>query len=157
MKLSRWSIADACAIIASCMLGILISIAVIAVFLRYAMGRPLAWAEEIEIFTLLWTIMTGAVYAKKQKTLLRVDILVNLMPPRVQHLLSIISELLHVGIFCLMIYYGYNLAMQLGTKSMPLLGIPLKWLYISLPVGAFGMLVVTIFQLYDLITNKEVS
>ena len=157
MKLTRWSIADLAAIIASGMLAILVGVAISAVFLRYILGTPLSWAEEVEIFTLLWTIMTGAIYAKRNNSLLRVDILVNLLPPSGQRALAILNEFIHIGIFSLMIYYGYNLAIQLGTKSMPLLGIPLKWLYISLPVGAAGMLIITIFQLYELITNKEAS
>lgn len=155
MKLSRWIVADVCGFVSSVMLALLVGVAITAVFLRYIAGNPLSWSEEFEIFTLLWIIMTGAVVAKKNNGLLRVDILVNLLPLTAQRFITIITELVHVLVFCLMIYFGYNLAMQLGTKTMPLLGIPLKWMYISLPVGASGMLIITLIQLYDLITKKE--
>ena len=154
MKLNRWFIGDLAGNIAAILLAALVIVAVSAVLLRYIAGSPLSWSEEFEVLTLIWIIMIGAIYAKRNNTLLRMDILFNVLPASVRRPLAIFQELVHCGIFFLMIRYGYGLAMQVGAKTMPLLGIPLFWLYLALPVGACGMLIITLIQLYDMITGK---
>ncbi len=155
MSFNRYTIAEIAGIASSTFLALLVSVAVGAVLLRYIFGSPIIWAEEFEIFTFLWVIMLGAVYSKRNNTLLRVDILYNMFPPKIQRFVTVFQEFVHIAMFCAMIYYGYALAVQFGTKTMPILGWKFFYLYISLPIAAFGMLVVTIFQIIDLLRGVE--
>ena len=155
MKLSRWFLGDLAGIMAAALLVALVTLAVSAVVFRYAVGAPLAWAEEVESLLLLWIIMIGLVYGKRKNMLLRMDILLNLFSPGVRRVVMIIQECVHVGMFGLMAYYGYTLALQVGSKGTSMLGIPLYWLYISLPIGAAGALVIAAVQLYCQVTGQE--
>jgi TRAP-type C4-dicarboxylate transport system permease small subunit len=151
----KWFVGDVAGILSTCLLSILIILAVSAVVFRYLVGSAIAWTEEIETFLMIWIIMIGAIYAKRTNSLLKMDIFFNMAPPAVKRFLGIFQELVHCGIFLLMIIYGYRLAVQVGNKGTSLLEIPLYWLYISLPIGAGGMLLVTLAQLYDLIRGQE--
>jgi TRAP-type C4-dicarboxylate transport system permease small subunit len=147
-------IGEAAGGIAACLLACLVIFAVGAVLCRYLFHAPIAWAEEVESLGLLWIIMIGAIYAKKRNTLLRMDILYLMLPPAARRCAAIFQELAHCAVFCLMIVYGYRLALQVYDKGTSLLNIPLYWLYLSLPVGACGMLLVTLAQLGGMICGK---
>ncbi len=155
MKSSRWLLGDIAGNVAACLLAFLVVMAVSAVVFRYLVGAPLAWAEEVEQLTLLWIIMVGLIYGKRKNLLLRMDILYNLLPERTRHYVSVFQECVHCVLFALMAFYGYKLALQVGSKPTSMLGIPQFWLYVSLPVGAAGSLVITLIQLYDLLFGKE--
>lgn len=155
MKLSRWSVAELAGWVSAGFLSCLVITAVSAVFLRYVFKTPLMWAEELEVLFMLWLIMTGSIYAKRHNLMLRVDILYNLLPPSCKRGIDIFQESFFCVIFCIMGYYGYMLATQVAIKTMPMLGLSMYWLYLSLPVGAIGMLIVSVFQLYALFTAKE--
>lgn len=155
MAWNKYSLGDLAGWISSIILVWLVVLAVTAVFMRYVAEAPLAWAEEMEQLSLLWIILTGAVFAKSRKALLRVDILYNLFPAGARRVLSIFQELVHCVIFGLMVYYGYKLAAHVGAKTMPLTGIRMFWLYLSLPVGACGMGIITLIQLWELVTGRE--
>jgi TRAP-type C4-dicarboxylate transport system permease small subunit len=155
MKYDKWIIGEVAGNIAACLLACLVAFAVSAVLFRYLFHAPIAWAEEVESLALLWIIMIGAVYAKRKNTLLRMDILYNLMPPSARRYVAIFQELAHCSIFCLMIVYGYRLALQVYDKGTSLLNISLYWLYLSLPVGACGMLLMTVFRLGRMIRDRE--
>ena len=155
MKVTRWFLGDLAGVVAACLLAALVILAVSAVVFRYVVGAPLAWAEEVEQLMLLWIIMIGLIYGKRKNLLLRMDILYNMMSPGLKRVVSIFQEAVHILLFCLMVYYGYKLAIQVGSKGSSMLGFPLKYLYFSLPVGAAGSLVITLIQLYDDITGRE--
>ena len=155
MKATRWFLGDVAGIIAASLLAALVLLAVSAVVFRYVVGAPLAWAEEIQQLMVLWIIMIGLIYGKRKNALLRVDALYNLMSARLRRMVSIIQEAVHIALFCLMILYGYRLAQQVGTRGTSMLDIPLYWLYVSLPVGAAGALIISVLQLYGRIKGEE--
>ena len=155
MKLDRWSIGDVAGTISAGLLCVLVIVSVFAVGMRYLAGDPLAWGEEFSILVLLWLIMSGAVYAKRKDSMLRMDIVYNLLPVRLRHILDVAQELVHCALFGLMIFYGYKLAAHAGAKTMSLLAVPMFWLYISLPVGAAGLLLMSLSRLWGMAAGKR--
>lgn len=151
----RWNPGDLAGSLAAGLLLILVILSVSAVALRYIVGNPLSWSEELSVLMLLWIIMIGAVYAKRKNAMLCMDIIYNLMPARLRGILDVVQELVHCTLFCLMIVYGYKLAVHVGSKTMPLLGLPVFWLYLSLPVGAAGLLIVSLLRLRNLLAGKR--
>ena len=157
MKVTRWFVGDLAGVIAGCLLSCLVMLAVGSVIFRYIVGAPIAWTEEVQTLLLLWIIMIGLIYGKRKNILLRIDIFYNMLPPGMRRAVSIFQELVHVVLFCMMAYYGYKLALQVGTKLSSMLQIPLLWLYLSLPVGAVGALIITLLQLNELLRGREVE
>ncbi len=155
MKLNRWSIGDVAGAAAAALLCVLVLMTVLAVALRYVAGSPLAWSEELSTLMILWIVMIGAVYAKRKDAMLRMDIFFNLMPPGLRRVLTILQEIIHCLLFGLMIYFGFKLALHAGAKTLPLLGVPVFWLYASLPVGACGLLLMSLFSLWDAVTGEK--
>jgi len=157
MKVTRWIIGDLAGIVAACLLSCLVLLAVGAVIFRYVVGAPIAWTEEVQTLLLLWIIMIGMIYGKRKNLLLRMDIVYNMLPSGIRRGLAIFQELVNIILFCMMAYYGYKLALQVGAKLSSMLQIPLLWLYLSLPVGAVGALIITLLQLNELIRGREVE
>lgn len=154
MKAKKWLVGDCAGWIAGLMLAFLVCVAVGAVFFRYVAGAPLSWAEEMETLTMLWIIMVGGIYAQRNGTLLRMDLLYNLLPRSAQRISDIIHEVVLSAMFGVMAWFGWKLALQVGDKTLPLLGVKLFWLYLSLPVGAAGMLLMTLVRLYGRLTGQ---
>ena len=155
MKTSRWILGDLAGLVAALLLAALAGLAVSAVVFRYVVGAPLAWAEEVQQLMLLWIILIGLIYGKRKNMLLRMDILYNMLSAKMRHMVSILQEIIHIVLFCLMIYYGYKLAQQVGSRVTSMLALPLFWLYISLPIGALGALIISMIQLYGHVTEGE--
>ena len=155
MKVNRWTIGKLAGAVSSALLCLLVGVTVLAVALRYVLGTPLSWSEELSTLMMMWIIMIGAVFAKGKDGMLRMDIIFNVMPPRMQRCMAVLQELVHCLLFGMMTYFGYRLAVHAGAKTMPLLGVPMFWLYMALPVGAAGMLLMTLVRLWSDVDGQE--
>jgi len=133
----------------------LVLLAVSAVFLRYIVNSPLVWAEEVEVLALMWIIMIGSIYAMQKNSLLRMDIVYNVLSPGVRRILDIVQYLIQIVVLSAMVWYGWELSLQMQTRTLSMLGLPYFWVYLSMPVGAAGMLIVTIMQLVDRLRGQE--
>ena len=141
--------------LSAAMLFGLVLLAVSAVFLRYIVNSPLVWAEEVEVLALMWIIMIGSIYAMQKNSLLRMDIAYNVFSPGVRRILDIVQCLIQIVVLSAMVWYGWELSLQMQTRTLSMLGLPYFWVYLSMPVGAAGMLIVTIMQLVDRLRGQE--
>ena len=101
---------------------------------------PIVWMEEVSRLLYMWSIFLGSAVAFRHGAHFKIDIL-HFKNPIVRRTLAVLSYLLSVIFVVVLLYFGYQFALQgIVKKSLPS-GIPLIVYRMSFPVsGAFMLL-----------------
>ena len=112
------------------------------VVLRYGFSYSLAWSEELVREVILYTTFIGCSAAIKNRSTVRIDALVQLVP-RLKYPFGIFSYAVNLVFAAVMIYFGYLLcALQVESNQTTLiLQIPTVYLYAVLPLMGVMMFV----------------
>ena len=122
------------------------------VILRYGFSYSLAWSEELVREVILYTTFIGCSVAIKNRSTVRIDALVQLVP-RLKYPLAIFSYAVNLVFAALMMYFGYQLcALQVESDQTTLiLQIPTVYLYAILPLmGAMMFVRVLMMMVTDI-------
>lgn len=126
-------------------------IVAVQVFCRYVLNQSLFWSEELARFLLVWITFLGASCAYYRGANPGVDFLYVKMPFLLKKSASILTRLVSMGLFAVMIIYGYQFAYFIRLQISPALQIP-KWIILSvIPIsGAILMFHALSFLLEEL-------
>lgn len=125
----------------------------INVFSRYVLNSSLGWADELARFVFIWISFLGAVFAYYEREHVGLDLLITRVPSqKIQALLRLIGEVgVSLVLLCLL-YYGWVVAMS-ATNVSPALYIPMKVVYMIVPVCAAFMLIINALHIKHLFTQ----
>lgn len=119
---------------------------------RYFFGFSIAQAAEIATFCQIWLVLLGAGVALARGQHVAIDVLpakLPLVPARAALLLIAVVS----ASFLLVLAYGSLPLLRLGGfQTSPALGMPMKYMYACLPVGAAYMileLILSVVQRWD--------
>ena len=118
-------------------LGIVIAVVIIyEVILRAFFNMPTVWAHETSGMMFGALFMLGAGYVMYHRAHVRVDILVNRLPPRAQAAIDIVTHLLMGLYLYVVVWKGWNYAVRAfvrmevsGSGWQPVLW-PIKWIMV---------------------------
>ena len=112
------------------------------VILRYGFSYSLAWSEELVREVILYTTFIGCSVAIKNRSTVRIDALVQLVP-KLKYPLAVFSYLVNLVFALVMLYFRIQLAaLQVESdQSTLILQIPTVYLYAILPLMGFLMVV----------------
>jgi TRAP-type C4-dicarboxylate transport system permease small subunit len=111
---------------------------------RYIFNNPLAWTEEAAIFAMIWMTFLVAPIAYRTGGNVAIDVIRDLFKGRWQAVVQIVLNLLVVLLLIVLLrqsilYVGRGMGSVVAS-----LGIRSAWLYIIMPIGVAGMLLVGI-------------
>jgi C4-dicarboxylate transporter DctQ subunit len=126
------------------------------VVLRYVFNYSLAWSEELVREVIIYTTLIGCSAAVKNRSMIKVDALVQLVP-MLKVPLSCFSNFVTLIFSAMMIYYGWLMAaLMIRTHQKTIiLQIPLVYLYAILPLMGVMMFIRTIQVIYQDFTEKK--
>lgn len=143
---------------------LMMAIVLYEVFMRYALHRPPAIADELSAYMLVVVAFFGTAYCFKVKGHMRVAALTENLPARVSNWLRV-ATLATVFIYALVLskasfgYLGYSF--KVGMKSTSWLRVPLQIPQMALPIGftllALILLVTLIKTLKDIRAGKNIE
>ena len=120
----------------------------VQVVMRYVFNNSLSWSEELARYLFIYDVMIGAAIAIRRNSHLQIDILINLMKPKVRTILTIIATLAGMVFMVFLLSYSITLV-QTGARTMSAgLGIPMSIPYSCMPVGIVLMLLTSIEVLF---------
>jgi TRAP-type C4-dicarboxylate transport system permease small subunit len=143
-------------------LFITVLVAMVALFfnviLRYGFSYSLAWSEELVREVILYTTFIGCSVAIKNRSTVRIDALVQLVP-KLKYPLAMFSYLVNLAFAGVMVYFGYVLAaMQVESGQTTLiLQIPTVYLHAILPVMGIMMVVRVLMVMRDDIRSQRAA
>lgn len=106
-------------------------IVAVQVFFRYVLNQSLFWSEELARFLLVWLTFLGASVAYFRKANPGVDVLYARMPPPLRRVFTVMIHLFSLGLFLVMVFYGYQFAYFVRLQISPALNLP-KWIILSI-------------------------
>ena len=134
------------------LMGVVFSVAY-QVICRNILHIPCAWTEEVARYLMIWMTFLGAPVALKKGEHLMVDLFYNMYPAKVRQWVHLFCDIV-VAAFCVyMLVFGIEMCTDprlLRFKS-PSAGIPRVYIYTALPIGAFFMLAVSIYDVWNTI------
>lgn len=126
------------------------------VVLRYVFDTGLPASEEISRYLFVYIVFLGAILVAKDRLHFKVDLLVKVLPNKVQTLFNIVATLLVIGTLWLFFEGSVKMSILTAQSSSPVTGVPLAILYVIGVITASAMLVMTIYYLYyDLVRKKD--
>jgi TRAP-type C4-dicarboxylate transport system permease small subunit len=143
-------------------LFITVMVAMVALFfnviLRYGFSYSLAWSEELVREVILYTTFIGCSVAVKNRSTVRIDALVQLVPT-LKFPLAMFSYVVNLVFAVMMVYFGYLLAvLQVESDQTTLiLQIPTVYLYAILPLMGILMVIRILGVMGDDIRSRRAA
>ncbi|MDR2390252.1 MAG: TRAP transporter small permease subunit [Planctomycetota bacterium] len=130
-------------IISGLCLTVLVFLTALGVVMRYVLGSPLTWLEEVQLILLVWVAFFGSGAAFRAGGHVAIEALVEMFPVRLQRAVEAIDSLLVATILVLVAYWQFSRAMTLTVtgRSTSILGIPLSLNYFGVAAACLFMLV----------------
>lgn len=132
-------------------MAVTIGIIIINVLLRAIFSKSIICAEEIAFIAFSWAVFLGASSCFKRKMHIGVDLLINALPSKTQHICTIIIDVILVGLNAFFACLSCVFAVSAYFKPTSILGISYTFIDISAPIAFVFMTVYSvIFLLMDL-------
>jgi TRAP-type transport system small permease protein len=112
---------------------------------RYLFNFSLAWADELSRFLFIWIIFVGAALAFFRGEHISVDFLVEKLPERLALAVGILKNAI-ILVILVVILWGAWQVIATSPGSSALLGVPLNWINVSVPIAAALMLAMCVYR-----------
>jgi TRAP-type transport system small permease protein len=124
---------------------------------RYGFGVTLIWADEVQIYIMIWMAFLGAVVASRRQMHLRMDLLVKMLPHGWRRAIQVIELLLSGVLAGVVVYlsgqYAYNM-MRLNRLS-DVAQIPMWIPHGGVTLGFALILVIVLHELWHAMSDGE--
>ncbi|MDD3057191.1 MAG: TRAP transporter small permease [Sphaerochaeta sp.] len=143
-------------ILASTCIIVTTSLVMLNVILRYFFRTGLYWSEEVATACFVWSVFIGAAAGYKHKAHVGVDMLVNLCPPTLKKIVTIVVDLILLLINGYITYIAVIYLSLSYKKPTPVLGISTAYISSSILVSFALMTIYAVyFLIQDIRTPKE--
>ena len=131
----------------------------VSALMRYV-KMPLNWAQDVALVAFAWMIFTGSDVAIRGAGLIGIDIIIKHFPAVVRKALDLIFKVIIIVFLCVLVVNGYTMTVTSWARQITTLHISYSWVYLSVPVGAFLMIISTTIKLVERIrtpADQEVA
>ena len=122
-------------------IGIVIPYEVIG---RYVFQKMTIWSGEVSTYSLAWASMLGGAVGLKKGYQVKMDSVVESVPPQVAKAFKFLAYLSALFFFGMMFGFGLFQTIYNWQQTSPAIGIIMSFPYASLPVGFFIMFFLTL-------------
>lgn len=113
------------------------------------------WTEELTRFLFIFSVSFAAPLAMKKKEYVNVDILINLFPKKVREIIQLLIYAVTIGLFSIVLYFGFEFAKLGVNQSAPTMNIPMVYVYSAIPVMAMLIVGYTIYNVVQHIKEMK--
>lgn len=120
--------------------AVLAALVAYTVFMRWVVGKPPHWAEELPQLMLVWTTLLAAIACTRNRSHLNAGLLALLLrSPLARRSLGRITDLVVLVMLLVLAKAGWDLAMLTMSQTTTALQMPAGLVYLAVPVGCLGM------------------
>lgn len=130
------------------------------VILRYLFNRPTIWSTELCGYALVVLTFLAAAHTQHMGRHVRVDIVVKLLPWKLQRVLEVLVMLLALGYAGVVVWQGGQMAWhsyELNRHASTLLETPLFYPQVFLPIGALLLCTEFATNIYSHMRHNQAS
>ena len=136
-------------------LGVMLFLGTADVMGRYLFNSPVFGTYEIFGVFLPCIVLLGLAYTQAERAHVRITMVIDILPPALQHVFNIITTLIAMVMTVLIGWYGFELSVRFWNsgKLIDTIHVP-KWIpQLVVPLGALALFLVLLVQLIDLIVK----
>lgn len=135
-------------------------ILLIQILMRAIGGNSLTWAEEVARYFYVWSVFLSLGCTIRNRTILKVDLLLAQLPKRIRQVVENLLELINVVLYAYLAYYSVLVVqnVRLSGQTSPALEIPMYLVYLIIPIGFVLASLRSIQEIYfNVVGKKNVS
>ena len=124
------------------------------VTLRYGIGQPITWVFEATEYSLLYITFLGTAWLLKKDGHVKLDIVLNMLKPKAQAILNVITSILLILVCFALTWYGTETTIDhfvRGVTSIKYYEPPIFIFLIIIPIAGFLLLIQSIKRTYGYI------
>lgn len=109
---------------------------------RYFFRSPTIWAQEMSVYLFMWTMLAGAAYTLEKGKHVRIDLIIEHLSVRTQHILEMITSVAGMGYCAVITWQAYGMiasSISFNKVTATLLRIPM-WIPQSALLLGFALL-----------------
>lgn len=127
-----------CAVVATCTFA---AVMLVGIFFRYVLNSSLSWSDEVALIVFGWAVFLFIASAYLHDRHMRVDVLVQKLPPRWQTRTGIVADGLAGGYLLALLVSGFQAMEIAGRMRTDALQLPTTLHFGAIPVAVVLMLV----------------
>jgi TRAP-type C4-dicarboxylate transport system permease small subunit len=112
------------------------ALALFQVVTRFAFGHPSIWSEVITRSAMIWSIFMGVAPAFRQGSMISVEVVQRLLPPKLGLALYLLANVLSIIFFAVLFWQGWSMTLLVVGQKLAALEISIAYVYAALPVGS---------------------
>lgn len=121
--------------------GLMATLVILAVVMRYAFNSPLTWGEELIVALLTWMVFLGAAAAVRSQMHIRIDVLGPVFRMPRFNWLNTLTVIVGIVILATMIWACYTQVLEELVVDSPMMNVSKAWFASAMPVGLTLMLI----------------
>ena len=134
--------------IAAIALALILGLVVTQVGMRFGLGRPLPWPEELSRILFIYLVFIGAAQASITRTHIAVDVVdVFGLPRRVDRALSLLRDVAMIGVLVVIIIGAWRMIPVVHSMRLPATGVRMSLMVVPILVGSGLMLIASLLLL----------
>jgi len=141
--------------LAAFLLAAMVIIVFLQVLFRYVLNAPLDWSEELGSFAFVWMALLGASIGLKRNEHPRLDLIVNVFPPKTQKTIAGFYNLAILFFLAVLFIYGARLTATMKSQLTAALEYSVSFVYAVLPISAAIMFIHLAIQTVGLFLEKN--
>ena len=106
--------------------------------------NALTWSEELSRYLLVWGTFFGATLAYKRGNHIAVTFIIDFFPTRLRVWFNVFTYLLSLAFFAVVAQQGLNMISMQVFQVSPALGMPMQYVYWSIPLS-LGIMIIHSF------------
>lgn len=111
---------------------------------RYVFQKMTIWSGEVSTYSLAWASMLGGAVGLKKGYQVKMDSVVDSVPPAVAKAMKLLAFLASLFFFGMMFGFGLFQTIYNWKQTSPAIGLIMSFPYAALPVGFFIMFFLTL-------------
>ena len=124
--------------------AVIVGIALMQVFHRFALNSSLSWSEEAQIFGHIWIVFLGIPVAYRRGAHLYIETFCDLLPRGPRAAFNLLIELTWAAFAVSLLVLGFMVARVAHLQSSPGLDWPMSYPYAGMVVGGAYLLLVAL-------------
>lgn len=125
----------------------------IQVFYRHVLKDSLTWSEETARYIFIWLIMLGSSIGVKEGGHIAITIIKDKLKGRKKLVLDIIINLMIAFFALVLLVAGIRISLSVTGQLSPGIRLSMFWVYISVPISGFIILIHTLNDVFNSIKN----
>jgi TRAP-type C4-dicarboxylate transport system, small permease component len=133
-------------VVAGAALIVLIVLTFAGVVMRYIVGQPFTWLEEVQLFCMVWIVFAAGGAAFRTKSHVAIEMVVEMFPESVQKIISYVIDVVVFLVIAYLLYHSFGFIQMFvkNGRSSSMLKIPMTVQYGIAPVS-YALMIISYF------------